>query len=85
MTTTENIHGHEILRLVSQTHPPLTRVALLQAAENRFGVAARFCTCSAADMTLPELLEFLLSRGKLVERDGCLYADLDRMCGDGGH
>lgn len=85
MTTTPNVHGHEILHMVDQARPALTRGALEEEARKRFGAAARYCTCSAADMTLGELLDFLLAHGKLVEREGRVVADISKMCGGGSH
>lgn len=85
MTTAQNIHGHEILRLVHAARPALTRAALHEEARRRFGADARFCTCSMQGMTLAELVEFLTARGKLVEADGTLRAEVGQMCADGEH
>jgi probable metal-binding protein len=87
MNTTENVHGHEVLRLVSEAPTPLTRAQLETEITRLFGAEARFCTCSAADMTREELLGFLLSKGKIVERHGRLATDPSRICdhGEGEH
>jgi probable metal-binding protein len=80
MNTIENVHGHEVLRLVHEAPTPPTRGELEAALERLYGPEVRFCTCSATDMTRDELLAFLLSRGKLVERHGRLATDPSRIC-----
>jgi probable metal-binding protein len=85
MNTTENIHGHEVLRLVHNAPKALTRAELESEITRRFGAEARFCTCSAADMTRDELLGFLLAKGKIVERHGRLATDPSRICDHGEH
>jgi probable metal-binding protein len=84
MFSMKQVHGHEILRLLHDANPPLTRSELAQEVQRRFGANARFCTCSADSMTLDELIAFLAARGKLVEHEGCLIADISQMCADGG-
>lgn len=76
---TDNIHGHEILGMVLEAQPPFTRASLQAEARRRFG-DARYCTCSTSDMTLDELLDFLLAHGKLSEQAGCLSAQPARIC-----
>ena len=86
MPTTQNVHGHEILRLVHTAPTAFTRATLAQEAARRYGPDARFCTCSVQDMTLSQLVDFLVSRGKLIEAGGQLRADISQMCQDGeGH
>jgi probable metal-binding protein len=83
MNTVENVHGHEVLRLVSEAAVPPTRGELEAEIGRRFGAEARFCTCATADMTCGELLGFLLARGKLVEHEGRLATDRARICDEG--
>jgi probable metal-binding protein len=85
MIGTEQVHGHEVLRLLHAAEAPLTRTQLAAEVRRRFGADARFRTCSAGGMTLDELLAFLVARGKVVEREGVLAADISQMCGDDGH
>jgi probable metal-binding protein len=80
MDTVENVHGHEVLRLVGEAEVPLTRGELEAEMVRRFGEGARFCTCSAGDMTREELLGFLMERGKLVEREGRMEIVRERIC-----
>ncbi len=88
MSTTipiDNIHGHEILSAIQSANPPFTRATLIAHASRVYGATRRFHTCSTHDLTLQTLLEFLLSRGKVVERAGLLYTDASKMCSGGEH
>lgn len=83
MPTTQNVHGHDVLHLVQEASPALTRGELLVEATGRWGADARFCTCSIEGMTLEELLTFLMSRGKIVEVAGKLTTDISKICENG--
>lgn len=80
MSTTTNIHGHEILHFVHAAQPPVTRAQLIAHVTKTYGADARFCTCSAAGMTFDDLLGFLVAAGKIVERGGVLYTDMSKVC-----
>jgi len=54
-----------------------------QVVSERYGDNPRFHTCSAQDMTLDELLTFLISRGKVAEIDGYLQTAREQICGHG--
>jgi probable metal-binding protein len=61
----QQVHGHEIIRLVTD-HPEgisLSDLAALSARE--FGADARFHTCSGAELDLAALIEFLAQRDKI--------------------
>ena len=47
----------------------------------RFGPDARFHTCSAADMTVDQLIDFLAQRGKFIEDGDGFSTAADRICG----
>ena len=65
----EQIHGHEVIEIVA-AHP-----AGISADDlaRRFAQGARFFTCSAEDMTLPELLSFLAARDKVELRGDLVF------------
>ena len=86
-TTAPSIHGHEIIHLVHEAEEAsaFTPDALVADVRRRFGPDARFHTCSPGSMTIEQLLEFLLSRGKVVLRSGRLYTDFSKVCGGGNH
>ncbi|MFY9329202.1 MAG: YecH family metal-binding protein [Georgfuchsia sp.] len=78
----EQIHGHEVMHMMMEDGRAYTKATLRSAIVERFGVEARFFTCSAADMTAEELIDFLMSRGKfLAEGDG-FRTEAGRMCQD---
>jgi probable metal-binding protein len=77
----ESIHGHEVMEMILAANPPLSRGQLEQVVKDRFGDAPRFHTCSAHNMTLDELLEFLHVRGKVVEAKGVLGTSRSQICG----
>lgn len=83
-TSTSSTHGHEVMRLLGAAESGLTRAELAAAAAARCGEDASFHTCAAEGMTLDRLLVFLAERGKVVERDGRLHAELGRMCNHDG-
>lgn len=80
MITKTDIHGHDILALVAQADTPLTRQALQAKAAALWGADARYCTCSAGGMTFDVLLDFLISRGKIVSDGHVLATDPTKIC-----
>ena len=76
----ESIHGHEVMEMILLADPPLSREDLEREVTSRFGEAPRFHTCSAQNMTLDELLQFLGGRGKVVEIDGVLGTSRGQIC-----
>ena len=80
--TQTSIHGHEIIHLIHDAAVPFTRTTLEAEVRLRFGPEVRFHTCCAEAMTLEQLLQFLIFRGKVVEREGRLHAVMARVCSD---
>ena len=76
----QRVHGHDVLEMLLAAPGLMTREALVQAAEEEFGLDARYYTCSADAMTIEELIEFLLARRKITAHDGCLIAHREEMC-----
>ena len=62
----EQIHGHEVMRMMVEVGTAYNRESLREAIVERFGPEARFRTCSAEGMTPDELIAFLESQGKFV-------------------
>jgi len=77
----EQVHGHEVMRMMLATGETYTRSSLRAAIVERFGAAARFHTCSAEGMTAEELIAFLEKRGKFIARDGGFSTLPERVCG----
>jgi probable metal-binding protein len=78
--TTEQIHGHEIIGLVSAYPEGIAAGTLADIAAGKFGAGARFFTCSAEDMSLLELLAFLGERDKVQLRDGLVFPGGSPAC-----
>lgn len=78
--TTEQIHGHEIMALVANYPEGIATGTLTDIVAHKFGIAVRFFTCSAENMTLPELLTFLGDRDKVQFRDGLIFPGGSPAC-----
>lgn len=75
------VHGHDVLRMIDSARPRLTATALEAEVARQWGADVRFHTCSTGGLTLSQLVDFLASRGKIVERDGFLAVEAGRVCG----
>jgi probable metal-binding protein len=74
------IHGHEVMEMMLTSGKIYTKDALVNDIITKFGQDARFCTCSADNMTAEQLVAFLDDKGKLVQRDGGFQTSQDVMC-----
>lgn len=77
---TNQIHGHEVIGMMVDSGRVFTRETLLTAITSRFGVDARYCTCSLANMDGGELIDFLAQRGKFVDVAGGFVINQDKVC-----
>jgi probable metal-binding protein len=75
-----SIHGHEVIEMIAAVGRPLSRTDLLDEIGRRFGPDARFHTCSAEDLSAAELVDFLVTRGKLHGSDHALALDPSKVC-----
>jgi len=80
--SSSSIHGHDVLDLIhsAQAESAFTPQSLQEEIVRRYGSEARFHTCSAGDMTLEQLLAFLVARNKIVQRQGRLFVQLQNVC-----
>jgi len=76
----EQIHGHEVIRMMLQSGKAYTRSTLLAAIVAQFGPDARFCTCSAQDLTPEGIIDFLQAKGKFVPCESGFQTSADLMC-----
>ncbi|EHN69191.1 YecH family metal-binding protein [Aliivibrio fischeri] len=76
----QDIHGHVVLNILIDSKEPLPRAQLEEKIESEFGSEVCFHTCSQQDLTLAELLDFLLSKKKIVATEEGLIANPERMC-----
>ena len=65
----EQIHGHEVMKMMLAKGCSFTRETLTDAVVEEFGEDARFYSCSQKDMTVSELIDFLQSREKFIGKD----------------
>ena len=80
----QNVHGHEIMHLINNASDGMTIDELRGAVAEQFGSDATFHACAGGNWTLDELLQFLGSRGKVVQHpDGRLRTDIGLMCDHG--
>ncbi len=77
---TEQIHGHEVMKMMIDSGTVYTRASLRAAIHGRFGEQARFHTCSAGNMTADELITFLNARGKFIDDGAGFRTEADRIC-----
>ena len=75
-----DIHAHEVMHMMLEQDEGFSRESLKQAIIERFGVDAKFCSCSAAGMDVHAVIDFLESRGKFVARDEGFNTAQDRIC-----
>jgi probable metal-binding protein len=77
-----SIHGHTILRWLSDATAPLS----LGEIEARLSVAGigelRFHTCDTEGLDLGELLALLETRGKLWRVGACYVSERARICAE---
>jgi len=76
----ESIHGHDVIDMIQQADHAFSRTELIAAITERFGVDARFHTCSAEGLSADGLVEFLSVRGKFVGSDSALAIDPAKLC-----
>ena len=74
------IHAHEVMQMMLARNEGFSRESLAQAIIERFGVDARFYSCSADDMDVHSVINFLESRGKFVARDDGFNTAQDKIC-----
>ena len=74
------IHGHDVLDLMLASGESYTRATLASALGVKFGADARFHTCSVANLTAGELIEFFIARRKFQGNESGFSVDADRVC-----
>lgn len=82
----EQIHGHQVMRLMLESGKTYTKESLSSEIQKRFGQEARFYTCSAQGMTAGEIIDFLEKRGKFHRHGQGFTTDAGKLCShDGPH
>lgn len=77
----ESIHGHDVLHMMLESADGFASAeALVAAIEARFGVDARFHTCSAEGMDATGLVAFLTERGKFSPSGAGFNTSPEKIC-----
>ena len=63
----EQLHAHEVLHMMEGNS--YSEASLKEAIVKTFGEDQRFYTCSAENMDIDELIEFLKMKGKFMSTD----------------
>jgi len=74
------IHGHEVIAMMTSSNQPYTRESLKAALIAKFGADSRFHTCSAENMDADAMIDFLAARGKFMETVGGLAINPAKVC-----
>ncbi|MGL5046414.1 MAG: YecH family metal-binding protein [Shewanella sp.] len=62
-----SVHGHDVMTLMVAQGAAIIKPELISLMEQQFGLAARYHTCSAVDLSAEALIELLISKGKFDE------------------
>jgi len=62
----QEIHGHEVMDRMQASGRTFTRQSLAAFIVAEFGADTRFFTCTHADLSAAELVDFLAARGKFA-------------------
>lgn len=75
----KSTHGHEVLHMMKGND--YSDESLLVAINQKFGIDAKFHTCSKHNMTANELIAFLKSKGKFKTTEQTAYTvDSQKIC-----
>lgn len=80
MSCQQQVHGHEVMQMLSDAGAAISKEELKAQIEAIYGENPRFFACAIADADLDGILTFLKARGKVFEKDGKLSTDLRLMC-----
>lgn len=74
----EQLHAHEVLHMMEGNS--YSESSLRKAIVDKFGECQHFYACSADNMNVDELIEFLKKKGKFMPvRDG-IYRSVSKVC-----
>lgn len=74
------IHGHEVLDMMTASGTPYSIASLRDAMDAKFGAEARFCICSGGGMKADELIEVLWAKGKFAGTRAEFVFDTGTRC-----
>ena len=68
----EQLHAHEVLHMMESS--------LREAIIKKFGSQQRFYACSAENMDVDTLIEFLKMKGKFMPAEDGFTVDITKVC-----
>lgn len=74
----EQLHAHEVLYMMEGNS--YTEATLRAAIVEKFGEHQRFYACSADNMEVDELIEFLKRKGKFMPAGEEFTVDISKVC-----
>lgn len=74
----EQLHAHEVLHMMEGNS--YSEATLKEAIIENFGAEQRFYACSAEDMDIDELIEFLKLKGKFMPSNEGFTVDVTKVC-----
>lgn len=74
----EQLHAHEVLHMMKGNS--YSELSLKKAISEKFGEDQRFYTCSAENMDIDELIEFLKMKVKFMSTDEGFTVDITKVC-----
>lgn len=74
------IHGHEVMRMMLESDKEYTKETLYEAIVEKFGEDSKFYACSADTMSPKEVIEFLESKGKFIDKGKGFNTAKDNIC-----
>lgn len=74
----EQLHAHEVLHMMEGNS--YTELSLREAIIQKFGEQQHFFTCSANNMDVDTLIEFLKRKEKFIPANGGFTVDMTKVC-----
>ena len=74
----EQLHAHEVLHMMEGNS--YTELSLKEAIVRKFGKDQRFYACSADNMDIDTLIEFLKMKGKFMPAGNGFTVDVTKVC-----
>ena len=74
----EQLHAHEVLHMMEGNS--YSEITLKEAIINKFGKDKHFYACSADNMNIDELIEFLKRKGKFMPSEDGFTVDISKVC-----
>lgn len=74
----EQLHAHEVLHMMEGNS--YSESTLRDAIINKFGKDQLFYACSADNMNVDELIEFLKAKRKFMSADDGFTVDTSKVC-----